>query len=97
MESNWSHTLEADAQLYDLLIQITTYGALLIVDNCDGQGFEAWRRLVQRYGPNSAQASFGRMVQPLSTARSKHTREFANNIEKWQRGMVTLEKETERN
>ena len=42
MESNWPYMLEADAQLYDLLIQITTDGALLIVENCEGHGFAAW-------------------------------------------------------
>ena len=84
--------LEADAQLYDLLIQITTDGALLIVENCEGQGFEAWRRLAQRYDPTSAQAPFDRMVPLLSTSRSKNIQEFTNNLGKWQGGMMALEK-----
>ena len=91
MDSNWSHMLEAYAHLYDLLTQITTDGTLLTVENCDGQGSEALRRLTQRDDPTSAQASFDRMVQFLSTARSKNIKEFANNVEKWQRDMMTLE------
>ena len=64
--SEWTQTAVANAQLYNLLILVTTEEALTIVEKSPDQGFEAWRALKQRYNPTGGKFELDRLTMMFS-------------------------------
>ena len=80
--------------IHTFLIGCTEGAPNTIVDNAMGNGFEAWRRLVREYDPQSTEHNFGRMQTVMRQPRVKHLREFTARVESWEREVRTLVERT---
>ena len=91
---NWAPAVEANSRLYDLLVMLLVDDALVIAENHQGQGFEAWRALCRRYDPAGEQFMFERMTSLLTRERCRDIGELPGAIEKWMRDLGLYEKKT---
>ena len=80
--------------IHTFLIGCTEGAPNTIVDNALGNGFEAWRRLVREYDPQSSEHNFGRMQTVMRQPRVKHLRDFTSRVESWEREVRTLVERT---
>ena len=76
--------------IHSFLIGATEGAPNTIVDNALGNGFEAWRRLVREYDPQSTEHNFGRMQAVMRQPRCKHLKDFTARVETWEREVRTL-------
>ena len=76
--------------IHSFLIGITEGAPNTIVDNALDNGFEAWRRLVREYDPQSSEHNFGRMQTVMRQPRVKSLKDFTARVESWEREVRTL-------
>ena len=76
--------------IHSFLIGITEGAPNTIVDNALGNGFEAWRRLVREFDPQSSEHNFGRMQTVMRQPRVKNLKDFTARVESWEREVRTL-------
>ena len=50
-QNPWQEAIAANGALYDMLVSVTQGDAQELVEMSPGQGFDAWRRLHERYNP----------------------------------------------
>ena len=91
---SWPAAELANAKLYDLLVMHLYDDPLVLVENHQGQGFEAWRSLSRRYDPVGEQFTFDRMTSLLTRERCKDIGELPAALEKWHRDLGLYEKKT---
>ena len=68
---NWAPCLVADKKLHDMLMLITGSGsdAQSLVESVEGQGFEAWRLLNNRYNAVGEMYTFDKMNSLMHQVR----------------------------
>ena len=63
MAASWDWARTGNSKFHDLLMNITTDDALLVVESVPDRGFEAWRLLRRRYDPKSGTFGLDRMLR----------------------------------
>ena len=91
-ESEWMH--KTKAEIFNVLIQLTTGEANLLVRNVqDRNGYVAWKRLFDRYNPRtpaSLTASWREVIRPK---KMKDMREATKAIDTWEAKVALLRRE----
>ena len=70
-------------ELYLLLTLLVTGEALAIVDNTDGNGLEAWRRLAKEYDPETPQNLEDLLSSLIQPARVKTLEQITPALNLW--------------
>ena len=82
------------AALYDVLATITKGEAFMVVQGAqEAGGLEAWRRLNEKYSPNTPAAALTALKRVMNPVRVKHFKELPKRIEEWEIQVQNLAKE----
>ena len=82
------------AELYNLLVSLTSGEALLIVRGVGGNnGWEAWSKLAARYDPRTPALALRAMMACMKPRRVKDVREIQGAIEEWEGAVRRLNAE----
>ena len=73
-----------DRKLNQFLIAYTDGIPMTFVENANGRGFEAWRRLAAEYDPMSSQSAFGKMAALMRPGRAANELEISAKVEYWE-------------
>ncbi len=92
--TNWRWVSEANQELYDLLMNLTSEEAQTIVELAPNQGFEAWRTLFRRMDPVGEDYEFEAAESLMSRERCKDIVELPSAIERWQRDLNAYQERT---
>jgi hypothetical protein len=84
-DTNWESALEADSKLHDFLCTYTTGDALMLVESCPDQGFEAWRALKVRHNPEGGTFELQRMENMFSSSQCKNIAELPSAVDRLER------------
>ena len=91
---SWAPAVVADQKLYDMLVMHLSDDPLILVENHQGRGFEAWRSLSRRYDPVGEQFTFDKMTSLLRRDRCKSIADLPAALEKWTRDLTLYERKT---
>ena len=92
----WDQAKAADSKLYDFLLMITGDDALVLVEQYEGMGFEAWRQLNKRYSPSGGQYEMDMMNALMNPSAAKTLSELPAAIDRFERNLRTYEAKTGR-
>lgn len=59
---------------------------MTFIENANGKGFEAWRKLTAEYDPMSSQSAFGKMAALMRPGRAATELEISAKVECWEAG-----------
>ena len=91
---SWAPAEDANQKLFDLLVMHLSDDPLILVENHQGQGFEAWRALSRRYDPVGEQFVFDRMTNLMHRDRCVNISELPASIGRWIRELQMYERKT---
>ena len=91
MVGTWKWAAAGNRKLYDLLLNIMSDDALLVVEALPEQGFEAWRQLKLRYDPKSGTFELDRMLQLMTRKQCANLGELPAAIDQLEKDMRNYE------
>ena len=92
----WDQARAADSKLYDFLLMITGDDKLVLVEQYDGMGFEAWRQLNKRYSPSGGQYEINMMNALMNPPVTRTLNDLPAAIDRFERNLRTYESKTGR-
>ena len=92
----WGPARLADSKLYDFLSLVCKDDAHMLVEQYEGQGFEAWRQLYLRYSPSGGQYELDMMSALMNPRKAKHISDLPVEIQRFERNIRTYESKTGR-
>ena len=93
-EMQWEHAETANVKLADFLSTYCVDEALGVVEACQDQGFEAWRKLKVRYNPAGGRFELDRMTLLLSRKQCATLADLPAAIDKLERDLRNYEANT---
>ena len=82
------------AELFDVLIGLTSGEALTVVRGIgDMNGYFAWKKLCERFNPNTPAKALALMMQVMSPKAQTETSRIPQAIDEWDLKVLSLEKE----
>ena len=90
----WAQALAADAKLHDFLCATLGGEAGLLAETpgLEGQGFEVWRRLSQKYAPTGGQFEIDSLISLLNPKPAKDLASLPGAIQKFEHDFLMYEK-----
>ena len=90
----WNVAEVANKKLYNILIMLCSGEALVIVENHKNMGFEAWRKLKERFDPMGETFVFDKLTNLMRRERCKDIKELPAAIGKWELEMRRYEEQS---
>ena len=87
MAATWPWATVGDKKLHDMLLNITTNDALLIVEANPEKGFEAWRLLKQRHDPKSGTFELDRMLSLMQRKQCSNISELPAAVDQLEKDL----------
>ena len=87
----WDPATHLDGPLHEYLTTITTDKALTIVESAPGRGFEAWRRLQDRYNPVGGRYELSRLMRLIQVKQCKTMSEIPFAIDRLKKDIEGFE------
>ena len=87
----WLHARAADQKLYDFLELIFRGDALVLLEQYQGMGFEAWRQLNRRYSPSGGQYELDMMARLMNPHKAQKLADLPAAILRFDRDIQTYE------
>ena len=91
MQGSWDWAKTGNAKFHDLLMNITSNDALLIVESVPERGFEAWRLLSRRYNPKSGTFELDRMLRLTNRKQCANLNELPAAVDQMEKDIRNYE------
>ena len=80
-------------ELFHIITMCVSGEALQLVQNCDFNGAEAWRKLSKRYSPTTPLRAMQLMLQIVHPGKAKTLKDVAHIVDKWETRVHMLERD----
>ena len=93
-QMDWQQMKTADSKLYDVLLLVTGEDAQALVEQFEGQGFEAWRQLSKRWNPTGGQYELFRIMRLMTPTTCKDMGDLPGVIDRFERDVRAYEQQS---